>query len=101
LKLVENADILAAVGAAKRPGQIVVGFAAETESLVRNASAKLTGKHLDLIVANEVGTPDSGFGTDTVKACFVTGGDNVETLPLTTKDELASRLFDRIVSLLQ
>lgn len=100
LTLVENPDLLAEVGAAKRPGQIVVGFAAETQDLLDNAAAKLAAKHLDLIVANEVGTADSGFGADTVKAIFLVPEGPPETLPLMSKEDLAGRLVDRIAALL-
>ena len=58
-------DILAGLGAAKRPGQVLVGFAAETADLVANAQSKLVAKHLDLIVANDVSAPGVGFGHDT------------------------------------
>ncbi len=100
LTLVENPDMLAEIGAAKRPGQVLVGFAAETQDLIENASAKLAEKHLDLIVANEVGTPESGFGTDTVKASFVGPSGVLEEFPLISKEELAGKLIDQIVSLL-
>jgi phosphopantothenoylcysteine decarboxylase/phosphopantothenate--cysteine ligase len=99
LTLLENPDILAQVGAGKRQGQVVVGFAAETEDLVENAAGKLKKKRLDLIVANQVGAADSGFGTETVKAAFITRDGNIEQLPLLTKEELAERLIDRIVAL--
>lgn len=100
LTFVENPDIMAAVGARKRPGQIIIGFAAETGDLARNAAAKKQKKNLDLIVANEVGTSDSGFGTDTVKALIIGANGEPEVLPLMTKDELANALIDRIVRLL-
>ena len=61
-------DILAALGRAKRPGQVVVGFAAETERLPEHAAAKLAAKRVDLIVANDVSAPDAGFEVDTNRA---------------------------------
>ncbi len=100
LDLVENPDVLSAVGSARTARQIVVGFAAETEDLVKNAKAKLKKKNLDLIVANQVNTPDSGFGTDTTSAAFVDREGNVDELPTMTKDELAEKLIDRVASLL-
>lgn len=100
LKLVENPDIMARVGSAKAEGQILVGFAAETDDLIENAKAKLQKKGLHLIVANEVGGKDSGFGTDTVKASFLDRKGGVEDHSLLTKDELAEKLFDRIVSMM-
>ena len=99
LTLTENPDILAQAGRAKHKGQIIVGFAAETDDLLRNATAKLEKKNLDLIVANQVGTSDSNFGTDTIKAAFIAPGGHVEDLPLLTKEDLAEQLMDRIASL--
>ncbi|MEZ5295569.1 MAG: phosphopantothenoylcysteine decarboxylase [Ilumatobacteraceae bacterium] len=58
-------DILAGLGARKPAGQILVGFAAETDDLAANAQRKLTAKHLDLIVANDVGAAATGFQHDT------------------------------------
>lgn len=99
LALVPNPDIAAHVGLARRPGQIAVGFAAETADILHNAAAKLARKHLDLIVANDVKSPDSGFGAETTRAWFLATGSAPEALPLVTKTELAHRLFDRILSL--
>jgi len=96
LDLVENPDIIADVAAKKRAGQIVVGFAAETEDLVENARAKLQKKGLDIVVANEVDVPESGFGSDTIKACILDAEGATENLPLLSKEDLATALFDRI-----
>lgn len=96
LKLVENPDIIADVGRAKTNGQIVVGFAAETQDLTDNAQSKLTRKNLDLIVANEVGTPESGFGTETINAQFIDKSGEIEKFPLLNKSDLATQLMDRI-----
>ena len=102
LTLVENPDLIARAAAKKRAGQVVVGFAAETSDLERNAQAKLVKKNLDLIVANEVGTPESGFGTDTIRASIIDAGGRREeqSLSLSSKAALAERLFDRVVELL-
>jgi phosphopantothenoylcysteine decarboxylase/phosphopantothenate--cysteine ligase len=100
LALVENPDILATIGAAKRKGQFLAGFAAETHDLLENAAAKLAKKKLDLIVANQVAAPDSGFGADTLKAAFLTPGGHVENLALLSKDELAHKLLDRIIQII-
>jgi len=97
--LVENPDILARIGSAKRSGQIVVGFAAETEDLAANAGMKLRKKNLDLIIANQVGVPESGFGVDTLNAALLTRDGRANEWPLATKDEIAQRLFDSIVEL--
>jgi phosphopantothenoylcysteine decarboxylase/phosphopantothenate--cysteine ligase len=100
LTLTQNPDILAAVGAQKKNGQITVGFAAETGDLIENAQAKLSKKNLNLIVANQVGVIDSGFGSDTVRAIFVDTSGAVEELPLQSKGDLAHSLFDRIAAIL-
>lgn len=98
LELVENPDIAAAVGENKRPGQTLVGFAAETENLLENARRKLKSKHLDLIVANDVSQPDAGFNVDTNRATLITAADETDC-PLQSKRALADVILDKIVSL--
>jgi len=98
LKLVANPDILAEVG--KRKGnRTVVGFAAETDDLVKNAREKLKRKNLDMVVANDVSQEGAGFNVDTnvVKLLFREG--DVEAVPLMGKDELADLILDRVVML--
>ena len=96
VELVRNPDILAELGANKG-GQFLVGFAAETESLLENAAKKLSGKNLDLIVANDVGQAGAGFNVDTniVRLLFRDG--RVEELPLMEKDEVANVILDRVM----
>lgn len=65
IELEQNPDIAAEVGRRKRPGQVLIGFAAETDDLLKNARAKMDRKGLDLILANDVSAPGCGFGTDT------------------------------------
>ena len=91
-----TADILAELGARKRPGQVVVGFAAETERLREHAAAKLAAKKVDLMVANDVSADDSGFEVDTNRALVLDAAGGVETLPLLTKDALADWLVERV-----
>lgn len=98
VELVENPDIAAAVGAAKHPGQILVGFAAETENLLENARKKLTNKHLDLIVLNDVSRPGAGFNVDTNIATLITQDTQVE-YPLRTKKQLAEDILDKVIQL--
>lgn len=100
LDLIENPDIIGAVGASKKAHQLVVGFAAETNDLIANAQAKLKKKNLDMIVANTVGTNDSGFGSETTDARFLFPDGNIEEQPVLPKNELAERLMDRIVEML-
>ncbi|HOZ46532.1 MAG TPA: bifunctional phosphopantothenoylcysteine decarboxylase/phosphopantothenate--cysteine ligase CoaBC [Candidatus Hydrogenedentes bacterium] len=100
LSLIENPDIIAGLGRDKPAGQILVGFAAETDDVVAHAIQKLAKKNLDLLVANTVGGSESGFGCDTVQAALVSAGRNVERLGMITKVDLAERLMDAVVSLL-
>ena len=97
LDLVPTPDILAGV-----KGDLVrVGFAAESEDLVRNASEKMARKGLDLIVANDITAAGSGFGTDTNQVTIIDKLGAAETLPLLSKYEVACRLLDRVVPLLK
>ncbi len=98
LTLVENPDIAAAVGQMKHEGQILVGFAAETEHLLENAQKKLKKKNLDLIVANDVSKPGAGFNVDTNIATLITSAGAVE-YPLRTKKQLAEDILDTVASL--
>ncbi len=100
LRLIENPDIVAEVARNKQEGQVIVGFAAETDGLIENAAAKLERKNLDLVVANTVGRPDSGFGTDTLEAAFIHRDGRVEQMDLTAKEDLAELLLDRVAGLL-
>jgi phosphopantothenoylcysteine decarboxylase/phosphopantothenate--cysteine ligase len=76
-----------------------VGFAAETERVIENAEAKLKEKNLDLIVANDVGIPDAGFGADTNRVTLIFRDGRRESLLLMTKDALADLILDRVVSI--
>lgn len=97
IALERTPDILAELGTqrgdAARP--VLVGFAAETNEVLAHASAKLAGKQVDLIVANDVSRADAGFEVDTNQATFVTAAGHL-TYPLETKDALARRLVDWI-----
>jgi len=97
---VENPDVISQVSAVKRDGQVVVGFAAETDDLIKNAKTKLKKKKLDLIVANRVDMADSGFGTDTLRGSLIDADGNVEDLDLVSKEDVARILFDRVSGLL-
>ena len=88
------------LGRAKRPGQVLVGFAAETNDLVENAARKLASKRLDLIVGNNVGEPDAGFEVDTNRAVILDAAGGVDPLPLQSKIELAGVILDRVHALL-
>lgn len=91
-------DILAGLGRAKRPGQVLVGFAAETDDLRANALAKLERKNLDLIVANDVSAPGVGFEHDT-NAVTIHAADGTErTVPLSDKREVARAVLDAVAA---
>ncbi len=92
-------DIIGEVGKVKG-SRIVVGFAAETHDLVEHARAKLERKKLDMIVANDVTRPDSGFGSDWNQARFLFPDGRVEELAFMPKSELAHKILDRVTSLL-
>ncbi len=77
---------------------VLVGFAAETGSLER-APEKAARKRVDLLVANDVAEPGSGFGTDTNRVTIIRPGHAPEPWPQLTKAEVADRLLDRIVEL--
>ena len=94
----ENPDIAAAVGERKRPGQTLVGFAAETEKVTEHAMAKLEKKHLDLIVANDVTAAGAGFNVDTNIATLITK-DGLEERPLQSKRALADDILDKVLTL--
>lgn len=99
LELVANPDIAAELGATKRPGQVLVAFAAETDDALANGAAKLARKRADLIVVNEVG-PDLAFGTDD-NAATVLGADGSSVkLDARPKDELADAVWDLVNPLL-
>ena len=92
-------DILAGLGAAKPAGQVLVGFAAETDDLLANAERKLAAKRLDLIVANDVGAPATGFGHDTNAVTILAPGAEPQVVPLADKRTIAESVIDRIVSI--
>lgn len=101
LELVENPDISATLCKSKRPGQVAIGFAAETGDLVANAVAKLERKGLDMVVANDVTCEGAGFEVDTNIATFVHKDGSHETLELMSKSELARLIVDRASALLE
>lgn len=96
LKLVRTDDILMAIASRRKKEQTIVGFAAETESLEGNAREKLAKKKLDLIVANDVSRPNSGFEVDTNEATLFRAGGGVRKLPLMSKLALADEILDEI-----
>ena len=100
VQLEPTADILASLGASKGPGQVLVGFAAETEDVEANALAKLRSKNLDVIVANDVSKQQVGFGHDTNEIVMFTTDGTRHHVPLTTKREAARAVLDVAVALM-
>jgi phosphopantothenoylcysteine decarboxylase/phosphopantothenate--cysteine ligase len=92
-------DFLVDLGRDKRAGQLVVGFAAETDDLVANARKKLECKNLDLIVANDVGAPGVGFEHDTNAVVLVRADGVDQDVPLTDKRSVARAVLDAVVAL--
>ena len=91
-------DILAELGRRRRPGQVLVGFAAETQDVAERAGAKLAAKGVDLIVANDVGAPGAGFDHDT-NAVIILGADGSrQEVALTSKGAVANAVLDAVVA---
>ncbi len=100
LELEQNPDILKELG--KRKGKrILVGFAAETSSLMEHAEAKLREKNLDLIVANDVTQPGAGFGVDTNIVRIIDSRGKIRNLPLLSKDEVANIVLDQVLKIIK
>jgi phosphopantothenoylcysteine decarboxylase/phosphopantothenate--cysteine ligase len=95
IALKPTSDILAQAGKKKRK-TLLVGFAAETGNPVPEARRKLKAKGLDLVVANDVSSPDAGFDVDTNRVHLV-DRKGAEELPLLSKEEVAERILDRVV----
>ncbi len=102
LELTQNDDILKQIVAARRPGTLVIGFAAETESnpasLRAEGRRKLIAKNLDAIIANDVSSPDSGFEVDRNAGILITHASET-VLPSSTKRHMADRILSHIAAL--
>ena len=90
-------DFLVDLGHAKRPGQLIVGFAAETDNLETNAANKLQRKNLDLIVGNDVAAPGVGFAHDTNAVTILAADGSRTSVPLADKRVIADAICDAIV----
>lgn len=98
LSLEKTDDILKYLGEHKNPGQLLCGFAMETQNLLRNAREKLVNKHLDMIVANSLKVAGAGFAGDTNVVTLITDKEE-QPLELMTKDEVAVRILDKLLSM--
>lgn len=94
IKLVPNPDIAAALGKSRRPGQMLVGFALETDHAEANAADKLRRKGLDWIVLNSMANPKAGFGVDTNQVTILGADGSKREYPAKTKDEVACDIID-------
>jgi len=99
IKLEPTVDILAEVSRRRRNGQIIVGFAAETEHLLENAAAKLRSKHLDLLVANDVTQEGAGFDADTNIVTLLFPDGHKRALDKMSKLDVANRVLDEVVEI--
>ena len=98
IEFVKNPDILAYLGEHKKPGQIVCGFAMETQNLLANAQEKLEKKHCDMIVANDLHTEGAGFQSDTNIATIL---DRFQRIPCPkmSKYELGVMILEHMLTL--
>ena len=99
LTLEQTNDILSEVGARRRADRLLVGFAAETDHGIEHARRKLREKRLDLIVLNDVSQADAGFDVDTNRVWLIGSEGEAEGWPLLDKDDVASRLMDRVAAM--
>ncbi len=97
LELERTEDILGSLGSRKRPGQLLVGFAAETEELRAHAEDKLRRKNLDWIVANDVSRADRGFASENNEVLLLNARGDRIWLPLAPKTELAEQILNHIL----
>ena len=93
LLLQKNPDILKILGSQKKPGQILVGFAAETHDILASAKKKLIKKNLDWIVVNDVSNHEIGFMSDTNEVIVLGASDEVERISLADKSIIAKKIL--------
>ncbi|MDL2315419.1 bifunctional phosphopantothenoylcysteine decarboxylase/phosphopantothenate--cysteine ligase CoaBC [Bacteroidales bacterium OttesenSCG-928-C19] len=100
IKLVQTEDILASLGKEKKKGQVLVGFALETDNETENAIKKLQKKNLDFIVLNSLNDKGAGFGTETNKVTIIDKNEQLFSFPLKSKKEVAKDIVDHLCSIL-
>ena len=100
IELERTDDILAYLGAHRKPGQFLCGFSMETRDMLSNSRAKLKKKNLDMIAANNLKVEGAGFQGDTNVLTLITQDEEV-SLPLMSKEEAAAKILDKILSLIQ
>ncbi len=98
LVLEPTPDILAGLAARRRPGQVLVGFAAETHDALARGRAKLARKGVDILVVNDVSAPGAGFDHDTNAVVILEPDGTLLEIPLTSKDAVANAVLDRVIA---
>lgn len=98
VELARNPDILKELGP-RKGDKIVVGFAAESDNLLENATVKLEKKNLDLIVANQIGVANEAFGASTNRVWIIDREKTIEEIPLQAKEDIANIILDRALAL--
>jgi phosphopantothenoylcysteine decarboxylase/phosphopantothenate--cysteine ligase len=101
IQLENTTDILLEVASKKQkinPGLRVIGFAAESQDIYKNAQKKLESKHLDIIAVNDITSPVAGFGSDTNKVSLLFADGSSEDLPLMKKSEVAEKIMQTLVN---
>ncbi|MDQ1332518.1 MAG: phosphopantothenoylcysteine decarboxylase / phosphopantothenate---cysteine ligase [Bacteroidota bacterium] len=101
LRLIPTTDIAAQLGKMKKPTQVIVGFALETDNEVKNATGKLKRKNLDFIVLNSLRDSGAGFGHDTNRITIIDKFNNIDKFELKSKQEAAGDILKKIVSLIK
>ncbi|MFT6209916.1 MAG: phosphopantothenoylcysteine decarboxylase/phosphopantothenate--cysteine ligase [Bacteroidia bacterium] len=97
IELEPTSDILASLGQLKRPGQLLIGFALETNNELQNAKGKLIKKNCDLLVLNSLQDAGAGFGHDTNKVSILDRHNNIATFELKSKTEVAKDILRTII----
>lgn len=100
IELIQNPDILSDIGHIKKAGQIVVGFAAETQNVLASAQKKLSKKNADFLIANDVSDVDGGFDSDNNKVTILSRDKDPEKIELLPKIDIARTILDRVVKTL-
>jgi phosphopantothenoylcysteine decarboxylase / phosphopantothenate---cysteine ligase len=101
LSLIPTTDIAASLGKVKRPDQLLIGFALETDNELDNAREKLKRKNLDMIVLNSLREPGAGFGHETNRITIIDRNNNIDKFELKSKREVAFDILNKIASLIQ
>jgi phosphopantothenoylcysteine decarboxylase / phosphopantothenate---cysteine ligase len=99
IKLEPTTDIAARMGMLKREGQIIVGFALETDNEIENAQGKLIRKNMDIIVLNSLNDEGAGFGQDTNRITIIDRYNNIDKFGLKSKYEAAMDILDKIIQM--